>query len=1446
MLAGKEVASCLKFRANIFNKSKCQDCFRARDSHPALDEELTQAKPLYGGWLCLAPEGTDFGNSLQRSRKWQRRFFLLYEHGELRYALDAVPSTLPQGVVSMSEVVEVVEAESRTGQRNSLCISTPQRHFFVRGETREDIGGWQEVLGPYVLVNKQTLKKRNAGKSLQQEPSPPKATSGHDATDEPGATDAAFPQCRPGDHSSCPTFMQQMHHRSRTRGGLPRSASACSLSRDDVCEGRTLEGAARAGPPGGPACRLSVGDGAQAVATGNGDVKGPGQTQQRCPPQGEAAPVTKELSARFGSVLPPERRAKSLDRRTSEATMTPDLLNFKQGWLMRLDEDDKWRKHWFVLTDGSLKFYKDSMAEEALDEDGEIDLTTCHNVAPLDTQRNYGFQIHTSDGVFTLSAMTAGIRRNWVQSLSSSVRPATSRRLASIVAECGTAVPDTAATQRGGELPPPGPSWPPISTAAAAAATATAAIPLFDPTGGCRGHARQRRRDGRSRTIDLADLRSLREALRMQSRRQCRPRAKTALILPPGMAALAGPGESGPPAAPPPGVRAAPNGDPGRDPLPRTPAETPGGSGPPLPPARRGVDDDEEEGSGVGGPPDYGGGARGERRRSGAGWDGGPSAPGPGHGHDEIERRWVQVETTPLRDDKQVPIATLAGGQGPIATLAGGHGPITLAGGQGSIATLGEGQGSIATLGEGQGPIATLGEGQGPIATLGEGQGPIATLGEGQGPIATLGEGQGPIATLGEGQGPIATLGEGQGPIATLGEGQGPIATLVKGQGPIATLGEGQGPIATLGEGQGPIATLGEGQGPIATLGEGQGPIATLGEGQGPIATLGGGQGPIATLAGGQGPIATLGEVVPVDSPGLPASPPSGAPTEDFVQLLQNEVEKLRVKLEQAERELRNLRAGHGEAEAEEEVEAEEAVAWSEPLSTRPCGANSGSEIRRREGVRSPGRATRRHRRPAERRGPEDEAALAAERLRSATAEWHERAAPRGESGEESGEEGRSAGSAAPTGAETEASGPPACPSAEARRAPSAGAEEGAGEAVAAESRPRPGGGEVRRRTEVPGDAPRGRGVQSGDAEGRPGDPGGREAEDAAGAELARLVQELRRRLGEARTELRGRPSPHEVEAERLQHRADIETLKAECERGLLLMEECHRGALRELQEAQRRTVAALGEEKERLLAEETAATVAAIEAMKTAYREELEKLRKSRGGVSRSVTEERAQYEQDLASLQREIEALSEQYSHKSLQAAHLLQALEAERAALQQSRRNNRELNARNQKLGAQVAQVARGAQEERAPGEAAEGRGATRTNFELQVALRVKESEIEFLKQELRSLREELHTAQRDKKLAAHRYKDMYREMSLARAHAQRDSRLLQEKLRRLTQQQQQLASPGVDRRGHAQPPHDVLKSRSNPEGLRAGLASVGQRLKAESEGFPLGDKAQKTPV
>uniref|UniRef100_A0A4W6E6W8 PH domain-containing protein n=1 Tax=Lates calcarifer TaxID=8187 RepID=A0A4W6E6W8_LATCA len=309
MSGEKATSPCNKFQANIFNKSKCQNCFKSRELHLLNDHDKEQAKPIYGGWLCLAPEGTDFDNPMQRSRKWQRRFFILYEHGSLSFALDELPSTLPQGTVNMNLCTDITDAEPRTGQRNALCIVTPEQEIFIRGDNKEIINGWSEQLAVYLRTNKQNQKKKRKV--------------------EPVAT----------------------------------------------------------------------------------------QKLQSC---GDLA----QLSA-----PPPQRRAKSLDRRTSD---TPDLLNFKKGWMVKLDENNQWKKYWFVLSTDSLRYYKDSVTEEASDLEGEIDLTRCYNVSEYQVQRNYGFQIHTPTAVYTLSAMTAGIRKNWIQSLMKNVHPANAPDVASL------------------------------------------------------------------------------------------------------------------------------------------------------------------------------------------------------------------------------------------------------------------------------------------------------------------------------------------------------------------------------------------------------------------------------------------------------------------------------------------------------------------------------------------------------------------------------------------------------------------------------------------------------------------------------------------------------------------------------------------------------------------------------------------------------------------------------------------------------------------------------------------------------------------------------------------------------------------------------------------------------------------------------------------------------
>ncbi|XP_068583694.1 TRIO and F-actin-binding protein-like [Cebidichthys violaceus] len=93
-----------------------------------------------------------------------------------------------------------------------------------------------------------------------------------------------------------------------------------------------------------------------------------------------------------------------------------------KGWMSILDEHGKGRKHWFVLGDTTLRYYRDADAEESDDLDGEINLTSCVNVSDCDVEKNYGLQIQTKRAVFTLSVMTSRIRRNWVKLLKQAIQ----------------------------------------------------------------------------------------------------------------------------------------------------------------------------------------------------------------------------------------------------------------------------------------------------------------------------------------------------------------------------------------------------------------------------------------------------------------------------------------------------------------------------------------------------------------------------------------------------------------------------------------------------------------------------------------------------------------------------------------------------------------------------------------------------------------------------------------------------------------------------------------------------------------------------------------------------------------------------------------------------------------------------------------------------------------
>ncbi|XP_053132110.1 myosin phosphatase Rho-interacting protein isoform X12 [Hemicordylus capensis] len=1003
---------CRKFQANIFNKSKCQNCFKPRESHLLNDEDLNQAKPIYGGWLLLAPEGTDFDNPVHRSRKWQRRFFILYEHGLLRYALDEMPTTLPQGTINMNQCTDVVDGESRTGQKFSLCILTPEKEHFIRAENKEIISGWLEMLVVYPRTNKQNQKKkRKVEPPTPQEPGPAKMA----------VTSSNIPSAEKVPTTKSTLWQEEMRSKDQPdgSGGIGLAPSpvqglappACSLkgstleSREDDStmngdrsdcgrkvrvesgyfslektkqdlkpEEQQLPTPPSPPSPGTPNNRRSQViekfealdiENAEHMETNTSTVPSLSSETRQGRSEKRIFPRKRDFAAETaaGSILDvstsplsPHRRAKSLDRRSTESSMTPDLLNFKKGWLTKQYEDGQWKKHWFVLTDQSLRYYRDSVAEEAADLDGEIDLSTCFDVTEYPVQRNYGFQIHTKEGEFTLSAMTSGIRRNWIQTIMKHVRPTTAPDVTSSLPE------EKSKTSSSFEACPK-PSEKQDSEQAE-----------IDPEYK-RSRARERRREGRSKTFDWAEFRPIQQAL-AQERANLAETSKDS--------AVPFPKEPGTPDA-----------DPGE--LERERARR-------REERRKRFESlDAPDG---GGPEDF---SRMEVDRL-------PGLPitsetKPQSVHVEIEQRWHQVETTPLREEKQVPIA-----------------PLHL------------------------------------------------------------------------------------------------------------------------------------------------------------------------------------------------------APSEDSGETVHKQ---------------------HLTTLLEKELEQSQKAA-SELL--------------------------------------------------------------------------------------------------EQNRA---------------------------------------------------------------------LQDQLKVALGREQSAREGY------------------VLQATCERGFAAMEETHQKKIEDLQRQHQRELEKLREEKDRLLAEETAATISAIEAMKNAHREELEReLEKTQRSQISSINSDiealRRQYLEELQSVQRELEVLSEQYSQKCLENAHLAQALEAERQALRQCQRENQELNAHNQELNNRLAaEITRlrtlltgegGVETAGSP--LTQGKDA----YELEVLLRVKESEIQYLKQEISSLKDELQTALREKKYASDKYKDIYTELSIVKAKADCDLSRLKEQLKAATE-----ALGGKSPENTTVSGYDIMKSKSNPDFLKKDRTSVGRQLR-----------------
>ncbi|XP_063530883.1 protein outspread isoform X2 [Cydia strobilella] len=467
-------SDCRKFAPNIFNKSKCTNCFRQKEEHSAeaLESNRASRKISKCGYLFVAP-GWDFSNPLYRTKRWQRRWFVLYDDGELTYSLDEHPDTVPQASIDMTTVLEVSEADSVTGHAHSLAVTAPERVTFVKGTCREEARWWADVLSVYprskgrhkrnaTFPGGQTASLLQSSTTRNHFTAVPEysadASTLRDAAD--GCTAARPRYCGagtttwPGPRVQPPqpeipslappqpvdtkvyTDQPVSSASPPTRDKINGEEKARSRRRDTWAEPSTPTTPDDPASVSSPLLQHRYDEQLRDIAA---SLTRP-RSRRALPPTLERptrlAPDRLPVRGSPDGAVPPEEGSSSSASEGSEPTDTVEvaeasesgrvelpaerLLHARAGWLQRRGPGG-WSRHWFVLRGAALLYFRDPHAEHRGLMDGVIDLSGIARVVELPTSAStngYAFETETWDGKhIVLSAVTAGIRANWVSAM---------------------------------------------------------------------------------------------------------------------------------------------------------------------------------------------------------------------------------------------------------------------------------------------------------------------------------------------------------------------------------------------------------------------------------------------------------------------------------------------------------------------------------------------------------------------------------------------------------------------------------------------------------------------------------------------------------------------------------------------------------------------------------------------------------------------------------------------------------------------------------------------------------------------------------------------------------------------------------------------------------------------------------------------------------------------
>ncbi|CEF66900.2 Protein outspread [Strongyloides ratti] len=452
--------NCAEFKANIFSKNRCQSCFQTKEQHSndALEKAKMSRKITACGFLYVAPLILDFSVPAHSQKRWQRRYFTLFDDGELSYALDNNPETIPQVIMDMNRCIRVCEADPITKNSHSILIAFKKDSNFninndekigkknindikshpavcyVKADSTEEIRWWQGMLQKYAKQNMIYCMTIPRKEEIEEDEEIISDDLLNETTYEPTIIQINANDSLSEINSSCTSRSTSPDRKSEntitspvlknkiSHYNLEKSLSTSTERFLNNCDNFSITS------------RESNINSRQSDNTNS--IHGTPRTvkqRKRLTSFRDDMTLTRnnknihnencEKDNNNYSNFPicnneEKKNEPKIPLNTPFHIDTSNAHTLRKGWLMMKGKNDnEWKKYWVVLAGLSLKLYSDVWGEDTTHPEVTIDLTDCENVYPSASAKYYGIELKCRRSRYILSAITPGIRDSWIAAL---------------------------------------------------------------------------------------------------------------------------------------------------------------------------------------------------------------------------------------------------------------------------------------------------------------------------------------------------------------------------------------------------------------------------------------------------------------------------------------------------------------------------------------------------------------------------------------------------------------------------------------------------------------------------------------------------------------------------------------------------------------------------------------------------------------------------------------------------------------------------------------------------------------------------------------------------------------------------------------------------------------------------------------------------------------------